>query len=464
MKLWAGRFAGETDGEASDFNASLRFDSRLFRQDIAGSVAHAGMLGRQGIIAAEDAESMIKGLGGILADLESGALAFDGEAEDIHSFVEAELTRRIGAAGGRLHTGRSRNDQVATDLRLYLKDEVPAVLARILLLMEMLCGKAAGHLRTVMPGYTHLQRAQPVTLAHVLMAYAEMFRRDAARLIDCYERLDCCPLGAGALAGVTYPIDREATARALGFARLCPNSLDAVGDRDFCIELCADLSMLMMHLSRLSEEVILWCSAEFGFMELSDAYSTGSSIMPQKKNPDVAELARGKTGRVYGSLVTLLTVMKGLPLAYNKDMQEDKEAVFDALDTANMTLSVFSKMLDTAAFRPERMRQAASGGFINATDCADYLTKKGVPFREAYGAVGRLVACCLEKACTLETLPLEEYRAQHPAFSEDIYAAIALDSCLDARATPGGPSPESVEAHRQEILRFIKTATAVSAE
>ena len=417
MKMWAGRFSKEVDDRVNDFNSSIRFDCRMYEQDIKGSLAHAAMLAAQGIIPQEDADAIAQGLEGILADLKSGALVFDPGAEDIHMFVEAELTKRIGGAGKRLHTARSRNDQVALDLRLTLREEAKEIKALLLALISELRDRAAEHLDTVMPGYTHLQRAQPVTFAHHLAAYASMFSRDVGRVSDAAGRMEFCPLGSGALAGTTYPIDRQRTAAALGFTAPTANSLDGVSDRDFCIELANAIAVIMMHLSRFSEEIVAWCSWEFKFIELDDAFATGSSIMPQKKNPDVAELVRGKTGRVYGDLMTLLTMMKGLPLAYNKDMQEDKEAVFDAVDTVKLCLKTFTPMLHTMTVLKENMRAAAAKGFINATDCADYLTKKGVPFRDAYKITGGLVAECIRRGLTLETLPLEDYRAASGVFA-----------------------------------------------
>ena len=387
MKLWAGRFQKETDSLVNDFNSSVSFDARMYREDIAGSIAHAAMLGKQGIIEEHEAEKIIDGLKAILADIDAGGVEFSDDNEDIHMNIEVMLTNRIGDTGKRLHTARSRNDQVAVDFRLYVKKQIPVIIGMILDLEKVLLKKAEANLETVMPGYTHLQRAQPTTFAHYMMAYANMLKRDVTRFEDCLERMDECPLGAGALATSTYPVDRFQTAGALGFRKPVDNSMDAVSDRDYAIEFLSACSLLMMHLSRFSEELILWCSWEFKFVELDDAYSTGSSIMPQKKNPDVAELVRGKTGRVYGSLITLLTVMKGLPLAYNKDMQEDKECVFDAIDTVEMCLPVFAAMLDTLTVRPKNMARAASGGFINATDCADYLVRKGMPFRDALSLI-----------------------------------------------------------------------------
>ena len=445
-KMWAGRFKKEADSKVNDFNSSISFDSRMYRHDVTGSIAHATMLAEKGIIPMEDKDKIIDGLTGILADLDSGALLFDPDAEDIHMFVEAELTARIGDAGKRLHTARSRNDQVALDIRLYLRDEIDVIAGQVKSLAAALCRMAKDHTDTIMPGYTHLQRAQPITFAHHLMAYAGMFIRDLGRLADTKKRMNFCPIGSGALAGTTYPIDREMTASLLGFTGPVMNSLDGVSDRDFCIELGSAISTIMMHLSRFSEEIILWCSWEFKFLELDDAFATGSSIMPQKKNPDVAELVRGKTGRVYGDLVTLLSMMKSLPLAYNKDMQEDKEAIFDAIDTVKMCLTTFEPMLTTARVLKDNMRNAAAKGFINATDCADYLTKKGVPFRDAYKITGTLVGICVDRGLTLETLPLSEYKALSDVFEEDVYDAIDLTTCAMMRNSLGGPARESVLA------------------
>jgi len=455
MKLWAGRFQKETDTLVNDFNSSITFDARLYKQDIAGSIAHATMLGKQGIIAEEEAEKIIEGLKAILADIEDGKVEFSVDNEDIHMNVESELTGRIGATGKRLHTARSRNDQVAVDFRLYVKQEIPVIIGYLLNLEKVLVNKAKKNLDTVMPGYTHLQRAQPTTFAHYMMAYANMLKRDVTRLEDCLERLNECPLGAGAMATSTYPVDRFQTAASLGFAKPTDNSMDSVSDRDFALELLSDLSILMMHLSRFSEEIILWCSWEFQFVELDDAYSTGSSIMPQKKNPDVAELVRGKTGRVYGSLITLLTVMKGLPLAYNKDMQEDKEPVFDAIDTVEMCLPVFAAMVDTLTVKPKNMAKAASSGFINATDCADYLVKKGLPFREAYMIVGRLVHMCIRTGESLDTLPLKDFRSVSDKFDMDVYKALELKTCVGGRKVYGGPAPEAVLKQIETIENFV---------
>ena len=456
MKLWAGRLQGQVDEKLNQLNASIGFDSRMYKQDITGSIAHARMLGKQGIIPAADSEKIVDGLKQILSEIESGALEIDMTSEDIHTFVEGELTRRIGDAGKRLHTARSRNDQVALDLRMYLADEIERTMALARDLILALCEVSRQHLESVMPGYTHLQRAQPVTLAHYLMAYAQMLLRDVDRLKDCRRRTMTLPLGSGALAGTTYPLDRAYVAEQLGFGDVCMNSMDGVSDRDFALELMSDLSIMMMHLSRFSEEICMWCSWEFRFVTLSDAFSTGSSIMPQKKNPDITELVRGKTGRVYGDLFTLLTAMKALPLAYNKDMQEDKEAVFDALDTAQLSLEVLAPMLRSATFHPENMKKAALAGFINATDCADYLTKKGVPFRDAYGVSGKLVNRCIELNTTLDQLPLEEYRAFSDVFDSDVYAAIDLLTCVRQRKIPGGPAPETVAAQIDDVLKKIQ--------
>ncbi len=455
MKLWAGRFQKETDALVDELNSSLAFDSRMFREDIAGSMAHAKMLGSAGILDTGDVGAILAGLEGILADIESGKVELKG-AEDIHMFVEALLTERIGDAGKRLHTARSRNDQVALDLRMYVRNALPETISRILGFQAVLLDIASGHLDTVMPGYTHLQRAQPITLAHHLMAWAEMLSRDVTRLEDALRRMDSMPLGSGALAGTTYPLDRGLVARELGFSAITSNSLDGVSDRDFALETLSCLAILMTHLSRMAEEVILWTSLEFGFAELDDAFATGSSIMPQKKNPDVAELVRGKTGRVNGALIALLTTMKGLPLAYNKDMQEDKEGLFDALDTAGLCLSVFPPMVASLTFRPGAMRAAAAKGFLNATDAADYLVRKGLPFREAYGVVGKLVARCSQSGQTLETLPLEEYRALCPLFDESVYEAVRLEACVAGRKLPGGPAPGAVLEHMEKVREFVE--------
>lgn len=456
MALWAGRFSKEIDAGVNAFNSSIAFDARMYRHDIQGSIAHATMLGDCGIISKEDSSLIIQGLKEILADLDSGKLEFDPNAEDIHMFVEAELTKRYGDVGKRLHTSRSRNDQVALDLRLYLRDEIAEVRSLVHRFAVALVRTAEQHTETVMPGYTHLQRAQPVTFAHHLLAYVQMLLRDLGRLDDTAKRMNECPLGSGALAGTTYHIDREETASLLGFDAPMANSLDGVSDRDYCIELADTLSIIMMHLSRFSEEVILWCSWEFKFIELDDAFATGSSIMPQKKNPDITELIRGKTARVYGDLQTLLTMMKGLPLAYNKDMQEDKEPVFDAIDTVELCLPVFSAMIDTLTVNRANMRKAANGGFISATDCADYLAKKGMPFREAYGIVGKLVGHCVDTGHSLETLPLEEYKKVSEYFEEDVYDALSLETCVNGRKVYGGPAPEAVKVQIENIKHFIQ--------
>ena len=456
MKLWGGRFSKETDALVNELNASIGFDQRLYREDIEGSIVHAEMLGDRGIISRADAGAVIEGLKGILADVEAGKVEFTPDNEDIHMNVEALLTARVGDAGKRLHTARSRNDQVALDFRLYVRREIGSVVGQLLDLEKVLCRRAREYQTAVMPGYTHLQRAQPISFAQHLLAYGAMFRRDVTRLEDCRKRLNECPLGSGALAGTTYPIDRFQTAAGLGFDGPCGNSLDGVSDRDYALELLGALSILMMHLSRFAEEVILWCSWEFKFVELDDAYATGSSIMPQKKNPDVAELVRGKTGRVYGDLMGLLTVMKGLPLAYNKDMQEDKEPVFDALDTVTMCLPVFADMIGTMTVLPENMRKAAGRGFINATDCADYLTKKGMPFRDAYTATGRLVADCAARGKTLEELSLEELRSVSDLFGEDVYEALKLENCMALRKSFGGPAIAETTRQIHEIEAFIQ--------
>jgi len=455
-KLWAGRFQKETDLIVNDFNSSILFDCRLYQEDIMGSIAHATMLGRQGIIQQEEADKIVEGLKGILQDIEDGKVEFSLDYEDIHMNVEQLLTERIGDTGKRLHTGRSRNDQVALDMRLYVKKEIHEIMKLICDFLKALVKKSRENLETVMPGYTHLQRAQPTTFAHYMMAYANMLRRDITRLEDCYERMDEMPLGSGALASTTYPIDREFVREKLGFARLTDNSIDGVSDRDYCVELLSALSILMMHLSRLSEEIISWCSWEFKFIELDDAYSTGSSIMPQKKNPDVCELIRGKTGRVYGALTTMLTVLKGLPLAYNKDMQEDKEAVFSAIDTVKDCLGVLTPMFSSMTLLKDNMRKAASKGFINATDCADYLTKKGMPFRDAYRTVGRLVNQCIRADETLETITLKDFNAISNKFSGDVYDALDLHNCVAGRKVIGGPAPEEVERQIQKIETFVR--------
>lgn len=444
-QLWKGRFKKELAKETNDFNSSISFDSRMFEEDIKGSMAHAAMLGAQGIIEKSESDKIIAGLQEILSDIKSGKLEIDMTAEDIHTFIEGELTARLGQTGKRLHTARSRNDQVALDIRLTLRKEIGEIKEKVRGLIGVICNKAEENKHTIMPGYTHLQRAQPITFAHHLMAYAAMLCRDLGRLEDTEKRMNNCPLGSGALAGTTYPLDREAVAAELGFDGITLNSLDGVSDRDFCIELASALSLIMVHLSRFSEEIIMWCSWEFKFVELDDAFSTGSSIMPQKKNPDIAELVRGKSGRVFGDLTTLLTVMKGIALAYNKDMQEDKEAIFDAVDTVKMCLTAFTPMIDTMTVLKDNMRAAAAKGFINATDCADYLVGKGLPFRDAYKATGELVALCIDKGLTLETLPLEEYRKVCDLFDDEVYTAINLERCVADRKVAGGPSSESVD-------------------
>ena len=444
MKLWGGRFTKEENQAVHAFNASISFDQRLWRQDIRGSLAHVAMLKKQGIIPETDAQSITEGLEGILADIEAGTLAIDPQAEDIHSFVEAELTERIGEAGTRLHTGRSRNDQVALDMKLYVRDEIDEISALLLALLRALQDKMKEHTATFLPGFTHLQKAQPVTLAHHFGAYFEMFRRDFERLSDARRRLNLSPLGAGALAGTTYPLDRAYTAQLLGFDGPTRNSMDSVSDRDYLIETLSDLSMIMMHLSRFCEEIITWNTNEYRFVEMDDAYSTGSSIMPQKKNPDIAELVRGKTGRVYGALTSLLTTMKGLPLAYNKDMQEDKEPAFDAIDNVKACLSLFTGMFTSMKVHPEVMAESARHGFTNATDAADYLVKKGVPFRDAHRIIGQLVLLCIDRRCSLDDLPLSDYQSLSPVFSDDIYEAISLKTCVNLRNTAGAPGEEAM--------------------
>ncbi len=444
-QLWKGRFKKELAKETNDFNSSIKFDKRMFEEDIKGSIAHATMLGAAGIIERSESEKIVQGLSEIYNDLKNGKLAVDMEAEDIHTFIEGELTARLGQTGKRLHTARSRNDQVALDIRMVLKKEIDEISKKLKSLISVLCDKAEENKETIIPGYTHLQRAQPITFAHHLMAYCSMLGRDLDRLSDVKRRMNVLPLGSGALAGTTYPIDRNMVAELLGFDSISANSLDGVSDRDFCIELASALSIIMVHLSRFSEEIIMWCSWEFKFVELDDAFSTGSSIMPQKKNPDIAELVRGKSGRVFGDLTALLTVMKGIALAYNKDMQEDKEAIFDAVDTVKMCLDAFTPMIDTMTVLKENMRNAAAKGFINATDCADYLVGKGLPFRDAYKATGELVAMCIDKGLTLETLPIENYKSVCELFDDDVYNAINLEKCVNDRLVPGGPSSASVD-------------------
>ena len=444
-KMWAGRTDGTTEKIADDFNSSIHFDSRMYRQDITGSMTHAAMLAKQGIITETDADTLIDGLEGILKDLDSGALEFDWECEDIHMFVEQVLTQRLGDVGKKLHTARSRNDQVALDIRMYLRDEIDEITALTKALIAAVTSKAEEYYDAIMPGYTHLQRAQPVTFGHHLMAYAMMLLRDVDRLGDARRRMNLSPIGCCALAGTTYETDRRYEAEKLGFDGICLNSLDGVSDRDFCVELMSAIAVLMMHLSRFSEEIILWSSWEFKFVELSDAYTTGSSIMPQKKNPDMAELVRGKTGRVYGDLMALLTTLKGLPLAYNKDMQEDKEAVFDACDTVKMCLKVFSGMIETLKANTANMKRAAQKGFINATDLADYLVKKGMPFRTAYKISGQLVALCIQNNTVLEELPLNTYLTYSDLFDQDLYENIDLTVCVEKRISEGGTSTASVK-------------------
>ena len=444
MPMWEGRFSKKLDERTNDFNSSIKFDHRMYKQDIKGSIAHSKMLSKQGIIKEEESKSIIDELNGILEDIENGKLEFDPNAEDVHMFIEAELTKRIGDNGKKLHTARSRNDQVALDIRMYLKEEVKELKEKLKKLILTFINKAEENTHTIMPGYTHMQRAQPITFAHHLMAYVQMFLRDLERLNETYKRINVCPIGSCALAGTTYPLDREFEAKELGFSKITNNSLDGVSDRDFIIELLSDISIIMMHLSRISEEIILWCSWEFKFIELDDSFSTGSSIMPQKKNPDITELIRGKTGRVYGDLNTMLTVMKGTPLAYNKDMQEDKEAIFDALDTVNLCITTLDPLVETMTVKKENMRKAAAEGFINATDCADYLTVKGVPFRDAYKIVGNLVKYCIDNNTTLEKLHINVYKKFSDVFEDDIYDAIDLINCVNKRNVPGGPAAEQV--------------------
>lgn len=456
MQLWQGRFQKALDQKTNDFNSSIAFDSRMYKEDIDGSIAHATMLCTQGIISPDDLTKIVDGLNTIKSEIENGILQIDPDSEDIHTFVEGELTSRIGSAGKRLHTARSRNDQVALDVRMYLRHECDSVYGLVTDLIDVICQKAEKYSSAVMPGYTHMQRAQPITFGHHLLAYAEMLLRDRERITDAKARMNYCPLGCCALAGTTYNIDRVMTSDLLGFTAPMLNSLDGVSDRDFCMELASALSILMVHLSRFSEEIILWCSWEFKFVELDDAFSTGSSIMPQKKNPDITELIRGKSGRVFGDLTTLLTMMKGLPLAYNKDMQEDKEAIFDAFDTVKICLTTFIPMLETMTALPENMRKAAAGGFINATDCADYLVGKGLPFRDAYKATGEIVALCIKKGKTLETLELDEYKAVCDLFDDGVYDAINLDKCVNSRTSLGGPSPQNVIEQVKRIKELLK--------
>lgn len=445
MKLWGGRFTKETDQLVNNFNASISFDQKFYKQDINGSIAHVKMLAKQGILSEDDKTAIIGGLEGILRDIDSGTLVIDDEYEDIHSFVEATLTERIGEPGKRLHTGRSRNDQVALDMKLYTRDEIVEIDELIKELLDVLIDIMEKNTETFMPGFTHLQKAQPITLAHHIGAYFEMFKRDRQRLADIYKRMNYCPLGSGALAGTTYPLDREYTAELLDFYGATLNSMDSVADRDYVIELLSALSTVMMHLSRFSEEIIIWNSNEYKFVEIDDAYSTGSSIMPQKKNPDIAELVRGKTGRVYGALMSILTTMKGIPLAYNKDMQEDKELTFDAIDTVKGCIALFTGMVSTMSFRKDVMEKSAKNGFTNATDAADYLVNHGVPFRDAHGIVGRLVLLCIDRGIALDDLTLEEYKEISPVFEEDIYEAISLKTCVEKRLTIGAPGAEAMK-------------------
>lgn len=456
MKLWGGRFTEGVNELVNTFNSSISIDSRMYKEDIEGSLAHVKMLGKQGIIPSEDSKKIVEGLKEILIRIDNGTIQIDKDAEDIHSFIESILTYYIGDEGKKLHTGRSRNDQVTLDTKLYLKKYIKIIINEILKLHETLLEKANENINTIMPGYTHMQKAQPITFAHHILAYCEMFKRDIGRLFDSYKRLDEMPLGSGALATSTYPIDREFVASELGFSKITLNSLDSVSDRDYAIETLSALSLIMMHLSRFSEEIILWCTGEFNFIELDDSYSTGSSIMPQKKNPDVAELVRGKTGRVYGDLMTLLTVMKGIPLAYNKDMQEDKEALFDGLDTALLSLQTFNGMIKTMKVKKANMKKSASGGFTNATDVADYLVKKGMAFRNAHEIVGKIVLHCIDKDIAIDDLSMEEFKNFSPIFEEDIYNAIDLLTCVEERSVIGGPSSLSVKMQIEVLKKFIK--------
>lgn len=455
-KLWSGRFTGTLDKEADDFNSSISFDKKMYRQDITGSLAHAAMLEKCGIITPAEYENIMEGLSAILADIESGKLKIDPEAEDIHMFVESELTKRIGDDGKKLHTARSRNDQVAVDTRLYLRDGAAEVKTLLRKLITVLKDKASENKNVIMPGYTHLQRAQPITFAHHLLAYCMMFLRDTGRLDDAVKRMNVSPLGCCALAGTTYPTDRLFTAEKLGFDGISENSIDGVSDRDFCVELLSAFSLIMTHLSRFSEEVILWSSWEFRFVELDDSFTTGSSIMPQKKNPDMAELVRGKTGRVYGALTSILTTMKGIPLAYNKDMQEDKEMVFDAIDTTKGCIALFTGMIDTMRFHKDIMKKSAMNGFTNATDAADYLVNHGVPFRDAHGIVGQLVLFCLDKGISLDDMTLEEYKAISPVFESDIYDAISLKTCVEKRTTIGAPGPSVMKQAAEQYHKLLE--------
>ena len=455
MKLWGGRFKSGVNELVNTFNASISIDSRMYKEDIIGSLAHVKMLGRQGIISSKDSEKIVNGLNEILKRIENGVIDIDNASEDIHSFIESTLTYYIGDEGKKLHTGRSRNDQVALDTKLYVKKYLIVVANQVLNLQTVILNKAKENINTIMPGYTHMQKAQPITFAHHIMAYAEMLKRDYGRLLDCYDRMNEMPLGSGALATSTYPIDRNFVSNELGFNNPTINSIDSVSDRDYAIEALSALSLIMMHLSRFSEEVILWCTDEFNFVELDDAYSTGSSIMPQKKNPDVAELVRGKTGRVYGDLMTLLTVMKGIPLAYNKDMQEDKESLFDGLDTVLLSIQTFTGMLDTMKIKKDVMNKAASGGFTNATDVADYLVKKGEAFRNAHEIVGKIVLYCIDENKAIDDLSLDEFKSFSPFFEEDVYKAIDLITCVEERSVMGGPSSSSVQSQISLLENFI---------
>ena len=457
MKLWGGRFTEGVNELVNTFNSSISIDSRMYKEDIEGSLAHVKMLGNQGIIPLKDSKKIVEGLKEILIRIDNGTIQIDKDAEDIHSFIESILTYYIGDEGKKLHTGRSRNDQVTLDTKLYLKKYLKTILQEVLNLHETFLEKIKDNITTIMPGYTHMQKAQPITFAHHLLAYCEMFKRDIGRLFDCYKRLDEMPLGSGALATSTYPIDRDFVASELGFSKITLNSLDSVSDRDYAIESLSVLSLIMMHLSRFSEEIILWCTGEFNFIELDDSYSTGSSIMPQKKNPDVAELVRGKCPRVYGDLMTLLTVMKGLPLAYNKDMQEDKEALFDGLDTTLLSLQTFNGMIKTMKVKKDNMKKSASGGFTNATDVADYLVKKGMPFRNAHEVVGKIVLYCIDNDIAIDDLTLEEFNKFSSIFEEDIYNAIDLLTCVEERSVIGGPSSSSVKIQIEILEKFIKT-------
>ena len=461
MKLWGGRFTKETNQLVHNFNASISYDQRFYKQDIEGSIAHVTMLAKQGVLSSEDRFAIVNALKGILDDIENGNLTISEEYEDIHSFVEATLIERIGDAGKRLHTGRSRNDQVALDMRLYTRYEVKNVDELLTALLQVILRIMEENIATYMPGFTHLQKAQPVTVAHHFGAYFEMFRRDRLRLFDIYKRMNYCPLGAGALAGTTYPLDRDYTAELLNFDGATLNSMDSVSDRDYLIEFLSAMSTIMMHLSRFSEEIIIWNSNEYRFVELDDAYSTGSSIMPQKKNPDIAELVRGKTGRVYGALMSLLTTMKGLPLAYNKDMQEDKELTFDAIDTVKGCIALFTGMIDTMKFNTEAMESSAKNGFTNATDAADYLVNHGVPFRDAHGIVGQLVLFCIDKGISLDDMTLEEYKAISPVFEEDIYEAISLKTCVEKRLTKGAPSKKSMSEACKACREYLASTPAL---